>query len=680
MGSFLLQLLLASTITLVTAVHFTWSMLASGAFSSVRLYLVLAFLVFMMSLLVLINRLFRKYRPWWVYLLTILIYASMIGLTGLEEKSDHFEFIKPGPTRPGEFPQEYLGPSSLVKLSLNHESRKAVVLDRSFTIRTDSPLPENAHLIIGIGVIRGQGDIPEVSVSVHSQGIASEEVGRWTLNSERSEWFDRVVDLSEWAGREAAVTITDLRSSDPDKTKQYPLFLGPARFFVRDKNRPRPNLVLVVVDSLRYDALTNEPGKGHTPLLHKRIEKGGLVFKRHYSQSSWTSASIASMFTSKMPIQTGVVSLYTATLPETAETFAGKVKKAGYVTGAISANHLVSPLFNYDQGMDSMKLVTISNDLDSPQGYFWSADLVGDEAAEWIETHKDVPFMLYLHYMDPHYPYWPPPEHMLEATLDNGLHKTLKSVPALLWSYRSPSNYLDRDNADTYRNFYQQQVRYWDQSFDRLLTKIEALGLDQRTLVMVVSDHGEEFLEHGYIGHGHGLKEELIHVPFICLIPKAGYKREIDHVTSNLDIGPTISDYLGSPALPDALGNSLLPYLDNGESNKVVADKAWAELPVAKKHNKTGKYYRYQRVIVDENVKLIEKGAGQDRITTSEFYLISQDPGESDPLPYYNYESGKKAAHMLNYFFEELPEKTTVHPPISQEKVQRMMSLGYIKN
>ena len=152
-------------------------------------------------------------------------------------------------------------------------------------------------------------------------------------------------------------------------------------------------MILVVVDSLRYDAVTHSRGQGNTPNLYKRSQKNGVDFSRHYSQSSWTCSSVASLLTSRMPIQTGVISIRSRKLPDSEKTIMELANESGYITAGFSANHLISGANNFDQGMDELSYVSLNDEYQIPhQGWSNSAEKVGDKALSWIKEHKDLPF------------------------------------------------------------------------------------------------------------------------------------------------------------------------------------------------------------------------------------------------------------------------------------------------
>jgi arylsulfatase A-like enzyme len=626
------------------------------------------------------NRLDGRAR-WWPYAIWILI----LGLSGnifIHTAGDTFRFLDPNIDKDNILPKGGLASRKRVKLSLNGDCRWANPLgDRDIAL-SQIYLPSHAHLAFGIGIIHGENSPPdvEISVTIQTQTQVSTEIARWRLPAKKHAWLDKTIDLSGRANGQAVITFRNHTPALSNNKEKGHIFITPVRVIVQDPSKPRPNLILVVVDSLRYDAVTHRSGEGHTPYLFERMRSTGIDFHRHFAQSSWTCPSMASLFTSKMPIQTGAVSSHLLYFPAFNSNFMQQAQDAGYLTVGFTSNGLIHGRFNYDQGMDSLRM--LSGKVDS----WWnSAESLNEEVLSWLQNNSHLPFVLYVHYMDPHIPYWPPLICSLGAARDYGWLNTLPHLRTVLSRPRRFKMGWPPESAGALRSFYNAEVRYWDKSFKEFMDRFEKENASRRTMIIVVSDHGEEFFDHGLFGHGTSLYQELIHVPMIIFPNSPQGHAETSAVTQNLDLMPTILDYLEIPIPPGLLGRSLLPIIKMDAELGAEPGVAYSELPVNKAHERLANkgYYRYMRARVQDGKKLIEKGPNQDVLSRREFYRLDSDPGENSPVTSAGSGELKEMIEQLNTYFEALPGKTDIPPPgtipIDPEAEKVLRAMGYVK-
>ncbi|MFM1922149.1 MAG: hypothetical protein RLZZ303_3783 [Candidatus Hydrogenedentota bacterium] len=333
----------------------------------------------------------------------------------------------------------------------------------------------------------------------------------------------------------------------------------------------RPNVLLVVIDTLRGDRV-DAKRNGMPVMPHLReYAAGGAWFKRALSPATWTKPSVASILTGLFPethgVQYGVQRAWfegqdmsvTQTLKPGTPTIATLLKSQGYRTGCIQTNQHVTQAMGFGEGVDQFEF------------YFAQpAGLITDKALGFIGA-AEGPWFLYAHYIDPHAGYNPPEPH----------RSAFGPLPALTdeeteWlkdeNYHT-GYYMDRFKYDVdfiqerqygefsetareaIRQLYDGECLYTDAELKRLLDVVERDHLD--TLVIITSDHGEEFWEHGSIGHGKTVYEELAHVPLIVRGPGVA-PEAIETPALTLDIGPTIAGYLGLDFHPGAQGVNLL--------------------------------------------------------------------------------------------------------------------------
>jgi arylsulfatase A-like enzyme len=291
----------------------------------------------------------------------------------------------------------------------------------------------------------------------------------------------------------------------------------------------RPNVVLILIDTMRADHLPFHGYERPTAPFLTRLASEGVVFDRAWSTSSWTAPATASLFTSLYPEQHGVTRrVDSATgrvnrVPESAETIAEAFRAAGYHTLGVSDNGLVSPELGFDQGFDVFES---------------AVGATAERVNKWIRDQRpDLasgrPYFLYVHYMEPHEPYLPHEPWFRDFSGD-GWRKT--PGRALAAAYDSEIRALDEGLARLYRT----------------------MGWDDGTIVVVTADHGEEFGDHGGGGHAHSLFSELLRVPLVFHAPHGRFTpRHVSEPVSLLDVLPTLRALIGRPAGPRDEGVSL---------------------------------------------------------------------------------------------------------------------------
>jgi arylsulfatase A-like enzyme len=303
-----------------------------------------------------------------------------------------------------------------------------------------------------------------------------------------------------------------------------------------------PNVVVIVIDTLRADHLPFYGYPKNTSPFLDSLSAKGTIFERVFSTSSITAPATASLFTSLYPFQHGVtmnmlgvlkfreknpnIKIKLNRIPGEIETLGEVFKQAGYACYGVSDNQNICDKEGFTQGFDKFK--TYSYD---------TAQVVNHRLKEWKDDiTRNKKYFLYIHYMDPHGPY-------------------KRRAP---W-YQEKSN----PRSDTVSR-YDSEINYVDQKIQEMF---QLFNWQENTLVIVTADHGEEFWDHGEIGHGYSLYKEVVHVPLVFFYPEGGIKPQ--RVLGNfslLDILPTLRDILDLPDGEFDQGISLLPFL-RGDSS-----------------------------------------------------------------------------------------------------------------
>jgi arylsulfatase A-like enzyme len=407
-------------------------------------------------------------------------------------------------------------------------------------------------------------------------------------------------------------------------------------------------VVLVSIDTLRRDhvGLHGYP-RPTTPRLDA-LGREGLVFDDAVSVSSWTLPAHLSMFTSVEPAAHGGVdrrhgfNRQVATLPEV-------LRRAGFATQAITSHLYLSAAYGLDAGFDTLDYAYDRRAMD-----------VAGRAIEAIDAFGERRFFLFLHFYDPHRPYAPPPRALRHfETSYTG------SVSGAAWDL-TPEEMPAADLAHLVA-LYDGEIRFADAQLGRVLDHLRRKGLDSRTLVIVTSDHGEEFGEHGGWEHQYTLYEELIRVPLVVRVPGQGARRERAQV-SLLDVAPTVLDALGLPPLPAQRGHSLLATLG--------AREAFGETEYGSGGSR--------RLFLRSGAGGFKLILGLDRKTGAprgeEWFDLARDPGEKRDAPPPASVAGAMRRRLLDTW-ETARRRGSPAPGVAldPEQLEQLRALGYVE-
>jgi arylsulfatase A-like enzyme len=343
---------------------------------------------------------------------------------------------------------------------------------------------------------------------------------------------------------------------------------------------PVRNALLIVIDTLRADRLKtfNRFSKVGARYL-EALARESSVFHRAFAQSNWTKPSVATILSGLFPTAHGA-NTHKAKLSSAVTTLPEILRRQGFSTIALVANGYISSRFGLENGWDSFKNY-------ASQGIPGRARFLVKDLLRWMKKRdRDGRFFAYLHTVDPHAPYsspkqfWSPYDHRAYR----GIVRPRKTA-ALLNSIRAGELVLGRRDIRRLNALYNGEITYHDQMIGQLIQEMKRLGIFEDTVVVITSDHGEEFLEHGSAGHGHSMFEELLHVPLIVRLPDghAVSHRHVDTVVGHVDIAPTLCDLLGTKCMDHIPGESMVPLL-NGKSAHHIEHTRVAEFPSGRQY------------------------------------------------------------------------------------------------
>ena len=441
---------------------------------------------------------------------------------------------------------------------------------------------------------------------------------------------------------------------------------------------PRPNIIYIMIDTQRADRLSCYGYPKKTSPNIDRLASDGVLFANAIAQASWTKPSIATALTSLYPSSHQAVHKHNL-LPEVVITLAETMRGGGYYTVGFANNINIAPSFNFDQGFETYEFLEpdyffganeTSSQLafynvlrlvrermlvhtKSVKNYYQDASVVNDHVLAWLRDNRDVRFFLFVHYMDPHDPYFIHPY--------NGMGYARVDHP------NPPS-----DMAAKFSEVYDDEVAFCDRHIGDLVSWMKENDLYDDTVFLVTGDHGEEFYEHGGWWHGTTLYEEQIHIPLIVKLQgseRAG--TTIDRLVRNLDIPPTLADLAGIELPTTWQGRPLL-------------DAKAAETPEEPVFSEEDFEGNVIRSIRGRDYKLILANEGNPRgLDPVELYRIDNDPVESRNL--FAEERARSVVSSLRAAIERAEEYARGNAVSSMSRElddatrERLKALGYIQ-
>jgi arylsulfatase A-like enzyme len=313
-------------------------------------------------------------------------------------------------------------------------------------------------------------------------------------------------------------------------------------------------VVLVVLDAAQAARLSGYGyGRATTPEID-RLAAEGVVFEAHATPAPFTYAAMAALWTSRAPDDGGGEWIAGGILPASLPTLAEILAARGIPTAALIANPSAGPAFGLDRGFARVERLYREPWTTGPPP---TAEVFARALPGWAATAR-APFFLYLHLREPHMPFGEP------LFGEDGPLPREAREPAFWDAVNRGDREPTAAELDHLGRLYDGNLRAADRAVGDLRRRLEALGLWERSVVIVTSDHGEALGEHGYVGHNLQLYEESVRVPLVVRFPAALGPRgvRLGAQTSHLDLAPTIADVFGAAhAASSFRGRSLLPAL-----------------------------------------------------------------------------------------------------------------------
>lgn len=308
----------------------------------------------------------------------------------------------------------------------------------------------------------------------------------------------------------------------------------------------RPNIVLYLIDTLRSDHLGCYGYDRPVSPAIDEFASAATLFENSRAQSSWTRASVASIFTGVWPNTHGAVRGGDRLSAE-ALTMAEILSSAGYQTVGLSGSPNASAAFGMDQGFDLFELINRTSN---------ESQALNQRAFEWLETRdRSMPFFLFVHTIDPHHPYLAP-----DPFLEKYSSKRASVYQQVVMNPAQERWPADDAIIGELLNLYDAEIASNDLNFGKLMDELRRLDLFESSLVVLTADHGEEFYDHRGWNHGANLYRETLNVPLIIKYPHQREAMRVKTLVQHSDILPTVLD-LSAIDVPRVEGKSLAPLM-----------------------------------------------------------------------------------------------------------------------
>jgi arylsulfatase A-like enzyme len=637
-------------------------------------------------------------------------YMLKTGLSGVSTRFRHV-FLRPGDAPGANFEvesirvimrREHLAAvaSGLGWQGLSEIYRETLVARSPETMTFDLRLPARPRLEVALGTIE---DGP-VTFRVAVRPAGGEETRAMERTITRPQRWETVpVDLASDAGQQVALSLSVIA----EKPGTIGFWGSPS---VRNEGAPAPvrtgatgappqGVILVWADTLRRDHLGAYGYKRPTSPVIDRLAREGVLFRDCVGQASWTKVATPPLMTSLYPTSNGVQE-FMDRLPSSATTLAEVYRDAGYATISFSSILFTGKLTNLHQGFEELHEGVSLPQRPSSK----TAREYVDRLLPWLEAHREVPFFVFLHVLDPHDPYkpYPPydalwadpahaPEHerQLEHArkfISDGLLRAfgMPSREELVKAKIDPDAYAEYDRA-----WYDGSIRAMDVEIGRLVERLRGLGLDRKVLLLFTGDHGEEFYEHGRAFHGQSVYGEMNNMPLVVWGPgvvPAGLT--VDETVQTIDLMPTLLDLSGLPAPAGVQGHTLTPLLARAAgglhaaataSRPAISEKAETKNAANPPPRDTA-----SEAVVEGGWKLIHNTKRPDGKPEFELFDHAQDPLDAHDVAAAHPDEVVRLAKTLDAWRRmataaRLKPDSEANQNLSKEELERLKSLGYIQ-
>jgi arylsulfatase A-like enzyme len=549
--------------------------------------------------------------------------------------------------------------------------------------RYKSTLASGGTLEFGIGIVRDEN-----SEALPVRNAPGEAGGHFKVSLERngrrkvlSEHFVALPPPGEYQTSHHSVELpalakdTRLVLETEGGEGLFAFWQNPVLYTRAAKTRP---VILISVDTLRADHVGCYGYARETTPAIDALAADSALFLNTYASSPWTLPSHVSLLTSLHGVHHRVYH-EDEKMASDLITLADVMRSAGFMTSAITDGGLVSAVYGFSKGFDSY--------LERGGGVFSfdSAGQINRLASEWLDGNKEKDFFLFIHTYQPHDPHACPAPYNTMFLEENPLWLSL-NLMGTLGGYAGIYSELTERERQNVIGLYDGEIRYADEALvGALLAKLKEMGLYDSALIILTSDHGEEFFDHHSWAHGHQLYDESLKVPLIIKFPGSRFmgRRYEPHVRL-VDIMPTIIEEVGASAADRTIdGKSLFPVLrgkENEDRNFLadIGDNIFSSHVGRKIALSSGKNKMIlNKPFSPEDLKFFT--SPPRLVPAIELFDVAQDPRERQNLADEKLAVARKLNSRIVDIFKRAGQRKSVKAQVDDNLQEQLRALGYIR-
>jgi len=554
------------------------------------------------------------------------------------------------------------------KSDIKRDIRDSIRVHPPARLTTSIHIPPKAYLYFGYGIRPtawgkpGQGVRFKVIAEHHDKRtLLFEDFLDPQYKKNERKWYDKLINLEDFAKKDVKICFET--SADKQQTKyfelsDYAVVSNPVIFSSKNK---KPNIIIVGIDTLRADHLGCYGYSLNTSPAIDFIAKNGALFEQAISQSSWTLPSFTSIFTGLYPFnhkvehQSDILNPKVPTLQKT-------LGSLGYFTAAYTNGGYITKWLDWDKGFD----VFVQNNHHGGGNHSFSFADYKEQLFKFLSQKNLPPFFLFIHSYDCHAYYDSAPEIYRQMFTSNYYKDTnnLKKRRFADYYLKKVADKVTKEDTEHIIGLYDSEIRYFDNLLKEMINLLKKQKLMQNTYIIITSDHGEEFKDHGSFGHNHTLYNELVHIPLIIQGPGIPRKTRIKEKVRSIDIFPTIFDIIGVHNKINSFnidGITLMPLINNTAQQNYLPclSKDWNKFSI-----RTDKW---TQITTEKSSKLFDSETDSKEQTN----IIDKNKNISENLQQKYFEIKKNSAQFHK---KNVSSKTVIDKKARQE----LKSLGYI--
>jgi arylsulfatase A-like enzyme len=425
------------------------------------------------------------------------------------------------------------------------------------------------------------------------------------------------------------------------------------------------NVILISIDTLRPDRLGCYGHDRDTSPAIDDLAAGGARFTDVTAASPWTLPSHASMLTGMYASRHGVKS-HLHRLHDEIPTLATLLAARGFHTMAVVNYQNLTSRFGLDRGFESFSYVSEFSDTRDPNRTIQNrGEEIVDQALAWLEDRDDRPFFLFLHFYDVHTDLTPAPR--FRDLFVQPYAGPITGATRQLAALRRAGTTISEADVQHLFDLYDAEIRQLDEQIGRLVRYLGEEGSREETLIILTSDHGEEFQEHGSLLHGRTYYQEVIAIPLLLNGPGVPAGLTVQEPVHLVDVAPTLLRLLGLPAPSNGDGVDLSVYWHAPETAP-CGRFLFAE---ADQNNERPDMHRMLRV--GPNKLLYNRFSGEMKL-----YDLSSDAEERNDLSAMHENRLTTLRQRIEAFIESERPGPAVAPP-TPEEIENLGKLGYVR-